>query len=246
MAISNKDLVERQKSAANGEFVSKFRPPPAGLAATEFRLCIQYQKIRTCRLGNQCVEAHGTEELEEWTACWNLRKDRISKKFEKNVASQTFLQRIQLDCNQADELNSIFVSSLPFVETQIEEEAHTTLGTKPAATKWTIWVKSSQVLQNVALLEDNNRENFTIQGVLTQLNAKHGHVTKSCQEWNNNSRENQGILAITIKFRANVYGSFSQAVILGKKKRYIFFSCHSMFFIYRFRVQTLHLHQASG
>lgn len=218
MDLSNNDVDWRRNIMGNGVLESKFRPPPAGLSASEFRLCVQYQKIRTCRLGNQCVEAHGIEELNEWTIQWNLRKDQISKNIEENVLAQSFLQKLQLDCTQTEDLESIFAPNLPFVDIQVQEKAHVTLTTKPATTKWKIWVKSSKVLQNVALLEDNHRENFKIQNVLMQTDSKQGQMTKNCQEWHNSSCENLGILAITIKFQANVYGSFGQSVILGRSQ----------------------------
>lgn len=196
---------------------SKFRPPPPGFAAGEFRLCLQFQKNGTCRLGNQCVEAHSTEELNMWTTHWNILKDKINRKIERTAATQTFLQKLQIDCNQLEDLNSLFVSSLPFVEIQIEDSAQTTLTTKPASTKWVIWIKSAKTLMNVALLEDSYREHFTIQSVVSQhSSAKHGQLAKSYQEWNSIAEDNPGIVAVTLKFRANVFGSFSQSVVLGK------------------------------
>lgn len=213
IAESNQPFMENMYATTSA---SKFRPPPAGFAEGEFRLCLQFQKNGSCRLGSQCIEAHGIDELDAWVASWKIRRDKINKKIEKSAASQTFLQKLQIDCNQSEDLNNLFVSNLPFAEVQIEDEVQTTLTTKPAATKWTIWVKSSEPLRNIALLEDNHRENFTIHSVVSHLpNVKHGNLSKSYQEWNSNSDENLGILAITVKFRANVFGSFSQAVIIG-------------------------------
>jgi hypothetical protein len=196
------------------ELLSKFRAPPSGLTSEEFRLCKQFEKNNTCRLGSQCVEAHGVEELNQWITFWNTLKDRINTQLEKNVVCKTFLQKLHLESSNFDRSKCMFVSNLPFVDLKLEESVNVTLSTKPASTSWTISLKSQEKLQNIGLLEDNYRENFFIQSVLTrESNLKHGHLTKSRQEWNSSSCENPFTIIITIKFKSNIYGSFNQAVI---------------------------------
>lgn len=196
------------------ELLSKFRAPPSGLTSEEFRLCKQFEKNSTCRLGSQCVEAHGIEELNQWITFWNTLKDRINTQLEKNVVCKTFLQKLHLESSNSDRSECMFVSNLPFVDLKLEESVNVTLSTKPASTSWSILIKSQEKLKNIGLLEDNYRENFFIQSVLTrEPNVKHGHLTKSRQEWNSSGCENPSSIIITIKFKSNIYGSFNQAII---------------------------------
>ena len=196
------------------ELSSKFRAPPSGLTSQEFRLCKQFEKNNTCRLGPQCVEAHGVEELNEWITFWNTLKDRINSQLEKKTVCKTFLQKLQFETSTSDRSECLFVSNLPFVDFRLEENVNVTLSTKPASTRWVITLKAHKKLQNIGLLEDNYRENFLLQSVLlSDSNVKYGHLTKSRQEWNSVSSDGHGTIIITIKFKSNIYGSFNQAVI---------------------------------
>ena len=45
----------------------KFRPPPRGVARDALKLC---QEAGRCRMQENCVEAHTSEELQEWVERW--------------------------------------------------------------------------------------------------------------------------------------------------------------------------------
>lgn len=99
-------------SAADAERRSwKFRPPPAGLTATEFRQCRQHDRHGSCRLGAQCVEAHGWAELEEWKVRWNIRREHFVEQVENQV-DQTLLERLRAEA--AADVAANFAPQLPF------------------------------------------------------------------------------------------------------------------------------------
>lgn len=198
----------------NMEIMDSFRAPPSGLTSQEFRLCKQFEKNNTCRLGNQCVEAHGIQELTQWITFWNNLKDKINSQLDKKTVCKTFLQKLHFDANKTDSSESIFASNLQYVDLILDGNANVTLSTKPACTRWTITITSHKQLMNIALLEDNYQENFSIQSVVYKgSNHKYGQLAKNHQEWNGSSLEDPGTTIITIKFKSNIYGSFNQAVI---------------------------------
>lgn len=194
---------------------TSFRAPPSGLTSQEFRLCKQFEKNNTCRLGTQCVEAHGLEELNQWITFWNNLKDKINSQLEKKSVCKSFLQKLHFDSSKTDSSECMFAPNLHFVDLKLEEDPNVTLSTKPACTRWIITLTSQEKLINIALLEDNYRENFLIQSVASRgFNGKHGHLTKSHQEWNGSSLDSPGTTTVvTVKFKSNIYGSFNQSVI---------------------------------
>lgn len=198
----------------NVRIMDKFRPPPSGLTSQEFRLCKQFEKNNTCRLGPQCVEAHGHEELNHWIAFWNSLKDKINSQLDKRNEPKSFLQKLHFDSSASETSDGLFSSRLGFVDLRLEGNQSVTLSTKPASTRWLITVKSSQKLLNIGLLEDNYRENFSIQSVLSKdLNCKYGQLSKSHQEWNGSSSDYPCTVVVTVKFKSCIYGSFNQSVV---------------------------------
>ena len=191
-----------------------YRCPPDGLTSKEFSLCKQFEKNKSCRLGNQCVEAHGIQELDEWQIRWKIRWNQIHEDLDKNSVAQSFLQKLTLECTKDQSAGALFVNSLPFVEIKTSEPLKITLSSKPAASKWIFQVNtSSHVLQNVALFDENHCECFTIDSV-SHNSCKLGLVQNN-QEWNSNvSDAIPDSVTVIIKFKANVYGSFNQTIVL--------------------------------
>ena len=194
----------------------KHRPPPTGLTSHEFRLCKQFEKHLSCRLGLQCVEAHGIEEFNEWVIRWKIKKERVAKQIENKASvEQSFLEKLQLDCDQ-EGMDKLLVNSLPFAEINIKVGENVTLASKPAYNKWMLYVTSTCKLQDIALLQDNHRDHFIISNVQeNECKGKIGTVSKNQQEWNNTTNDMPSVLVITIKFKANVYGSFNQVIVFN-------------------------------
>ena len=196
-----------------------YRPPPNGLTSLEFRLCKQFEKHSSCRLGVQCVEAHGVGEFNEWVARWKILRDAARR---RHTEPPTLLRRLH-DEMQRDRDDQLFSDDLPGVLVQVKANApcSLTLATKPARTKWTLLVEPLEpgaVLCSAALLRDNHREHFTITSVQHQeTKIALGRVAEGQQEWAGGSGD--GRLAITVKFAANVYGSFKQTLVLDFNRK---------------------------
>lgn len=202
-------------SEVNADMPWHYRSPPIGLTSKEFSLCKQFEKNRSCRLGNQCVEAHGVEELEEWQFRWKIRWNRIHEDLDKNSSvSQNFLQKLTLECTKDQSSGALFVQSLPFVELKVNEQLKVTLSSKPATTRWTFQLNTSVALRNVALLDENHCECFAIDCV-SHNSCKLGKIQENFLEWNSNPCDviPDNYLTVVVKFKANVYGSFSQTIV---------------------------------
>lgn len=72
----------------------KWRPPPRGYTADSYTLCESYGENSTCHYGNQCVEAHGTEELHEWKDRFEYRKMRLQRACEKELFGKSYTEQL--------------------------------------------------------------------------------------------------------------------------------------------------------
>lgn len=72
----------------------KWRPPPRGYTADSYTLCETFMENSTCHYGNQCVEAHGEEELHEWKDRFEYRKMRLQRACEKELFGKSFTEQL--------------------------------------------------------------------------------------------------------------------------------------------------------
>lgn len=62
-----------------------WRPPPRGLKSDAYSLCDSWIETKSCRYGIQCVDAHGPEELAEWTERFEYRRMKLQRAYEKEL-----------------------------------------------------------------------------------------------------------------------------------------------------------------
>lgn len=72
----------------------KCRAPPRGYTADTYTLCESYMDNGTCHYGNQCVEAHGQDELLEWQERFEYRKMRMQRACEKELFGKSFTEQL--------------------------------------------------------------------------------------------------------------------------------------------------------
>lgn len=72
----------------------KWRPPPRGYTADSYTLCESYVDNSVCHYGNQCVEAHGNEELHEWKERFEYRKMRLQRACEKELYGKSYTEQL--------------------------------------------------------------------------------------------------------------------------------------------------------
>ena len=80
------------------------RPPPRGLGAEDYTLCPTYRAAYTCRMGDQCVEAHSEAELAEWQERFEYRAMKLERAREKQLHGASYadllLERLSLTQQQ--------------------------------------------------------------------------------------------------------------------------------------------------
>lgn len=72
----------------------KWRPPPRGFTADSYTLCESFVDSSVCHYGNQCVEAHGNDELREWKERFEYRKMRLQRACEKELYGKSYTEQL--------------------------------------------------------------------------------------------------------------------------------------------------------
>lgn len=70
------------------------RPPPRGLGAEDYSLCPMYRAAQTCRMGDQCVEAHSEAELAEWQERFEYRAMKLERAREKQLHGASYADHL--------------------------------------------------------------------------------------------------------------------------------------------------------
>lgn len=70
------------------------RPPPRGLGAEEYTLCATYKDTHTCRLADQCIEAHSDAELVEWQERFEYRAMKLERAREKQLHGASYADQL--------------------------------------------------------------------------------------------------------------------------------------------------------
>ena len=60
--------------------------------AAGYTLCENWDK--TCRYGNQCVEAHSAEELQEWCKRFEYRQKKIQQAEQQNLLGKSYTEHL--------------------------------------------------------------------------------------------------------------------------------------------------------
>ncbi|XP_067648510.1 probable helicase with zinc finger domain [Eurosta solidaginis] len=211
----------------------KWRPPPRGFTLDSYGLCEAYQESHTCHYGNQCVEAHGHDELNEWKERFEYRRMRLQKASEKELYGKSYTEQILDRWIQATAPERIMCEKVEGVEVRCEQELVTSISSKSSKREWVFVLKSSRVLRAVALLQDAHRNHFAITGIKVDGTAPIFDL-KSNQEWvsathkvstagKNSTSETASASTVdgqtqlqehrvTIEFHTDIYGTFRQTV----------------------------------
>lgn len=80
----------------------------------------------SCHYGNQCVEAHGNDELHEWQERFEYRKMRMQRACEKELFGKSFTEQLLekwvriVVIHRNETINAVFLS-----HTQTHKTRHT-------------------------------------------------------------------------------------------------------------------------
>lgn len=65
-----------------------------GLTADAYLLCEIFQEKGCCRYGAQCVDAHGPEELSEWSERFEYRRMKLQRASEKQLYGKSYTEQL--------------------------------------------------------------------------------------------------------------------------------------------------------
>ncbi|XP_035243629.1 helicase with zinc finger domain 2 isoform X1 [Anguilla anguilla] len=133
----------------------KYRPPPVNVNLV-LQLCTSPY---TCVYGDNCIQAHSVEELQEWRM-----RDRTARRKAKAADEQGLLSyQERLLREYRNSLNEVLIMSekVPGVTVSCDKDL-TVLGRDLLPLKWTFKIQSETPLVEVALLKQDPGATFTL------------------------------------------------------------------------------------
>ncbi|KAK6630750.1 hypothetical protein RUM44_002919 [Polyplax serrata] len=202
----------------------KFRPPPRGLTADAYLLCEIFQEKGCCRYGAQCVDAHGPEELSEWSERFEYRRMKLQRASEKQLYGKSYTEQLLERWINAPNPEKVMKDKIEGVEESINGTLSTTVSSKNSQRDWTFLLKTNKKIKAVALLQDAHRNHFSLKQISTGDDSKStssmGWKPVNEQEWTNgrdSTWENEGTemleYKIKVGFKTEIYGTFRQSVV---------------------------------
>ncbi|GAB0089527.1 C3H1-type domain-containing protein [Sergentomyia squamirostris] len=212
----------------------KCRPPPRGYSADSYTLCESFAENSVCHYGNQCVEAHGDDELNEWKERFEYRRMRLQRACEKELYGKSYTEQLLDKWLLAPSPDKVMKEKVDGVDEMCSNELVTTVSAKVSKRDWTFVLKTKRLLRAVALLQDAHRNHFSMKQVfLGEPRTRGGHNTSSKvveadltsdQEWvvpqmdarYTDPPTDQSIMLehrVKVVFTTEIYGTFRQSVV---------------------------------
>lgn len=164
----------------------KWRPPPRGFTLDSYSLCESWSESQLCHYGNQCVEAHGPDELNEWKDRFEYRRMRLQKACEKELYGKSYTEQILERWIQSTVPEKIMAEKVEGIEAMCEQDLVTSISSKTSKREWIFVLRTNnKTLKAVALLQDAHRSHFAIKTIKTG-EAIHELDLKTNQEWVSN------------------------------------------------------------
>lgn len=216
----------------------KWRPPPRGFIAESYTLCENFVDNQACHYGNQCVEAHGTDELNEWKERFEYRKKKLQRARDKELYGKSYTEQLLERWVLAPSPDKVMKEKIEGVEESFSQDLVTTVSSKVSKREWTFVLKTRKLLKAVALLQDAHRNHFTIKQIFPgeprsgSIGKKLSQTTvgnkvveaelTSDQEWVAPSDTKHDVIfetspllehRVKVVFNTDIYGTFRQAVV---------------------------------
>lgn len=164
----------------------KWRPPPRGFTLDSYSLCESWSESQLCHYGNQCVEAHGQDELNEWKERFEYRRMRLQKACEKELYGKSYTEQVLERWIQSTVPEKIMCEKVDSIEVQCEQDLVTSISSKTSKREWIFILRTNnKPLKAVALLQDAHRSHFAIKSIKSG-DTSIDLVEKTNQEWLSN------------------------------------------------------------
>lgn len=209
----------RSVLVSDGGRTWKHRPPPRSVPRDELCVCQGHRAYGQCRLGDQCCEAHGEDELEEWKERLDYRHDRVTRAQEKHLegyqeyASQ--LLRRYSEARDPAAMQRIMTESLPGLRLTCQQQLKCTVSSKDTQLLWDFELHTITPLQRLVLLRDTFRSHFQLRRV--RVSVFNYVLPEGCQEWINTLKRSEEkkvlVYLVQVAFQASMYATFVQTLV---------------------------------
>ncbi|XP_066256079.1 probable helicase with zinc finger domain [Euwallacea similis] len=192
----------------------KWRPPPRGLKCNTYVLCQNWEDLRHCRFGIQCVQAHGKEELDEWNERFRYREMKFQRAREKELLGASYTDELLEKLVQSTNPKNIMQDHISEVIVECSCPLSATVSSKNNFHNWKFKIKTYKPLKAVALLQDSFRMYFHISCIM--VNDTKVQLVNN-QEWISplSLRDMTRLFeySVIVTFKANVFGTFHQSIV---------------------------------
>lgn len=195
----------------------KYRAPARGVGADQYTLCPAYAATGKCRLGQQCCDAHGEEELFEWKERFDYRQTKLQRAKECSLQGRNYTEQLLEKWLTSTNPNLIMTENLDTVDITVEPEVNLTVSEKNCCREWTFHISAKATLRHIALLYETHRNHFRISQLRSGRSSdiKEFNLGLHCQEWSNfeNVDFNEDSYTCKVRFVTAIYGTFRQVVV---------------------------------
>lgn len=216
------EMSDKNKLTEQCAFVErcwKFRPAPRGFTSENYVLCQNLHENGVCNFGLNCVNAHSTEELQEWKHRFEQRKQH-HENYIKLQHGKSYTEELLERLHQSTNPEKIMKEKLDGVDVTCSNDLNLTVSSKTCKREWIFVLKTTRLLKAVALLQDEHRSHFGIKHVFPMHPGKQPSPTnqtesnKNDQEWTveasreNLDSENDTVVSHRVKivFSTDIYG----------------------------------------
>ncbi|XP_076330280.1 helicase with zinc finger isoform X2 [Tachypleus tridentatus] len=210
----------------------KFRTPPRGISAPSYRLCEIHQAGGQCRLGAQCCDAHGEEELAEWKERYNYRQMKMQKAKDCNLHGSLYSEQLLEKWFNATNPDLVMTENVNGVNVEVKPSLDMMVTSKDTHSSWKFDITCKEILYRVALLYDNHRSHFSLAEVTVASVDSHFlrnySLENDCQEWSNPDdlhlfSDTLMVYTIEVHFETRIFGTFRQSVVFDFRREPVLF-----------------------
>lgn len=105
-------------------------------------LFCSYSTTGKCRLGQQCCDAHGEEELAEWKERFDYRQLKLQRAKECQMQGRHYTEALLEKWLTSKDPNLIMKESLDTVEMTVEPDTNLTVQEKNCCREWTFHISA--------------------------------------------------------------------------------------------------------
>lgn len=101
-----------------------------------------YAGTGRCRLGQQCCDAHGEEELHEWKERFDYRQTKLQRAKECSLQGRNYTEQLLEKWHTSSNPNLIMTENIDTVDITVEPEVNLMVSEKNCCREWTFHISA--------------------------------------------------------------------------------------------------------